>query len=92
MAAHNKVLQCGFVTPGHIPVWVTDGVVQDSGVPISDFGALPMLVSALPLALDNPGLRTMVSDATATTFASVVSGGGSNTVPVYSDGTNWRIG
>jgi hypothetical protein len=38
------------------------------------------------------GARSFVTDANATTFASVVVGGGSNGVPVYSDGTNWRIG
>ncbi|WP_157072480.1 hypothetical protein [Brevundimonas bacteroides] len=38
------------------------------------------------------GARAFVSDANATTFASIVAGGGSNGVPVYSDGTNWRIG
>lgn len=38
------------------------------------------------------GAKSFVSDATATTFASVVAGGGANKVPVYSDGTNWRIG
>lgn len=38
------------------------------------------------------GARAFVSDATATTFASVVVGGGANGVPVYSDGSNWRIG
>ena len=38
------------------------------------------------------GARAFVSDSTATTFAAVVAGGGANGVPVYSDGTNWRIG
>lgn len=38
------------------------------------------------------GARSFVTDANATTFASVVAGGGSNGVPVYSDGTSWRIG
>lgn len=38
------------------------------------------------------GARATVTDATATTFASVVAGGGANTVPVYSTGTDWRIG
>jgi hypothetical protein len=33
-----------------------------------------------------------VSDANATTFASNVAGSGSNIVPVYCDGTNWKIG
>ena len=38
------------------------------------------------------GWTAMVTDANATTFASTVAGGGSNNVPVYYDGTNWRIG
>lgn len=51
----------------------------------------PGLVSALPLA-GTQGRRGMVTDATVTTFASIVAGTGSNIVPVYDDGTNWRIG
>ena len=38
------------------------------------------------------GARSFVTDATATTFLSVVAGGGANKVPVVSDGTNWLIG
>lgn len=38
------------------------------------------------------GARGFVTDATATTFASVVAGGGANKVPVCFDGTNWIIG
>jgi len=38
------------------------------------------------------GKRAFASDANATTFHSIVAGGGSNFVPVFSDGTNWRIG
>ena len=38
------------------------------------------------------GLRAMVTDATATTFASVVVKGGTNTVPVYATGKVWLIG
>lgn len=36
--------------------------------------------------------QAFVTDANATTFASVVAGGGANFVPVYSDGIDWRIG
>ena len=43
-------------------------------------------------ATSGVGARSFVSDANATTFASIVAGGGANKVPVYSDGTNWRIG
>lgn len=52
-----------------------------------------LTVSALPAAATaGAGARAFVADANATTFASIVAGGGANTVPVYSDGTNWRIG
>lgn len=36
--------------------------------------------------------RAFVTDANATTFGSVVAGGGANKVPVFHDGTDWRIG
>lgn len=49
-------------------------------------------VANLPDATSNIGVRLFVTDATSTTFASIVAGGGSDKVPVYSDGTNWRIG
>ena len=49
-------------------------------------------VSTLPTASGKSGARAFVTDATATTFASVVVGGGAYKVPVYSDGTNWLIG
>jgi hypothetical protein len=53
----------------------------------------PVAVSALPAAATvGAGTRGFVNDATATTFASTVTGGGANTVPVYSDGSNWLIG
>jgi hypothetical protein len=54
---------------------------------------VPTTVAALPAAsAANKGSRAVVTNATATTFASVVAGGGSNTVPVFSNGTNWLIG
>ena len=50
-----------------------------------------LAVAALPAA-SSTNARYVVTDATSTTFGAAVTGGGSNTVPVYSDGTNWRIG
>ena len=60
-------------------------------------GSIPALtvytVATLPsAATSGTGARAFVSDANATTFASTVAGGGANKVPVYSDGTNWKIG
>jgi hypothetical protein len=50
-------------------------------------------VATLPSAVDyGVGTRTFVSDALAPTFAATVVGGGAVTVPVYSDGTNWKVG
>jgi hypothetical protein len=50
-------------------------------------------VASLPAAgTAGAGARSLVTDANATTFQSIVAAGGANVVPVYSDGTNWRIG
>lgn len=52
-----------------------------------------LTVATLPAAATaGAGARAFVTNANATTFASIVAGGGANGVPVYSDGTNWRIG
>jgi hypothetical protein len=58
-----------------------------------DTSAHVTTVSALPVAsASNKGVRYMVTDANATTFWTIVAAGGTNVVPVTSDGTNWRIG
>lgn len=51
-----------------------------------------LAVGSLPSAVGIAGARFLVNNATVTTFASVVAAGGANIVPVFSDGTNWRIG
>jgi hypothetical protein len=63
----------------------------------SGSGYIPALtvytVATLPSAATaGVGARSFVSDATLAVFASTVVGGGANKVPVYSDGTNWKIG
>ena len=51
------------------------------------------LVADLPsAAASGSGARAFVSDATGPTFGNVVVGGGAVKIPVYSDGTNWRVG
>lgn len=56
----------------------------------------PVLVSALPSAATvGAGTRGFVSDGSTTLILGLgltVVGGGSNKVPVYSDGTNWIVG
>ena len=51
-----------------------------------------LTVATLPPAATNKGVGFLVSDANATAFWTIVAGGGANTVPVRSDGVNWRIG
>lgn len=38
------------------------------------------------------GCRSFINDAMAPVFGSIVVGGGSVNIPVYHDGTNWRVG
>lgn len=50
-------------------------------------------VSALPSAATvGRGSRTFVTDALTPTFQATVAGGGAVFTPVYSDGTNWKVG
>jgi len=39
-----------------------------------------------------PGLGSQLADALAPTFGATVVTGGAVAVPVYSDGTNWKVG
>jgi hypothetical protein len=59
------------------------------------FVTLSVVAYANLPAATTSGRKAFINNANlaaAGNFGSLVSGGGSNTVPVYSDGTNWRIG
>ena len=50
-------------------------------------------VGSLPNASTaGSGARAFVNDANTVTFYANVGSGGSNSVPVFSDGTSWRVG
>ena len=53
--------------------------------PVS-FANLPSASSA------GAGARAFITDGAGTTFNAVAAGGGANYVPVFSDGTDWRVG
>ena len=60
-------------------------------------GVVPSLtnytVATLPSAVTSgKGARSFVTDALAPTFGTTVVAGGAVAVPVYSDGTNWKVG
>ncbi len=75
---------------------VSDGTIEPSLLVYNRAAGMALsLVSELPAAASSPGGIAMVSDATVVAsgnFGAIVAGTGGNTVPVYSDGTNWRIG
>ena len=77
--------------------------VSSSPAPsISGFSSVSALAFTSPVvayanlpAATTAGQRAFISDANlvaAGNFGNTVSGSGSNTVPVYSDGTDWRVG
>ena len=72
-------------TANSIPLVVnTDGTI----------GSQVMTVADLPVATTS-GLRTFVSDSNRVAsgnFGATIAAGGSNIVPVYSNGANWLIG
>jgi len=50
-------------------------------------------VATLPFAsVAGKGARAFVTDALAPVFGATVATGGAVAVPVYSDGTNWKVG
>jgi hypothetical protein len=50
-------------------------------------------VATLPgAAILGVGARAFVIDSSVSTFGTTVAGGGSTRVPVYSDGTDWKVG
>jgi len=56
-------------------------------------GTTVYTVDTLPSAVTSgAGTRTFVSDSSVTTFNTTVASGGANTVPVFSNGTNWKVG
>jgi hypothetical protein len=56
-------------------------------------GTTVYTVATLPSAVTSgAGTRAFVSDSSVTTFNTTVASGGANTVPVFSNGTNWKVG
>lgn len=69
--------------------WVSGGVVVYEPAGGYSSTVANLLGSSVPV---KEGHRAFVTDANATTFASTVAAGGANKVPVYRDGTVWKIG
>jgi hypothetical protein len=68
--------------------------ITSTGITVSGIvKTTPIAVNALPSAATaGTGARAFVTDANTVTFYSNVGNGGSNSVPVFSNGTNWLVG
>lgn len=84
----NTDCDVGFVRSSAGVVKVTNGSTGSGTLLLA-----PVAVASLPSASSaGAGARHTVNDASGPTFGATVSGGGSTVVPVYSDGTNWKVG
>ncbi|CAB4120892.1 hypothetical protein UFOVP2_50 [uncultured Caudovirales phage] len=48
--------------------------------------------ASLPAAATFPYMRTVITDCNTVVFNAAAAGGGANKIPVWSDGTVWRVG
>ena len=79
-ASFNFVSTTGILS---VPNITTTGVVKTTA----------MTYNQLPLAgVAGPGARSFITDANTTTFLAQVGAGGSNAVPVVSNGSFWMVG
>ena len=62
------------------------------GVVCNSVQTTPTTFAQLPNPVGNAGGRAFITDCTVTTFGTAAAGGGSNQVPVWSNGTNWYVG
>lgn len=62
------------------------------GVVCNTVQTTPRTFAQLPNAVGLTGGRAFITDGSTATFGATVAGGGSNKVPVYSDGAVWKVG
>lgn len=87
---HATLANVGTLTSGATTALAWNATAVTAFVPVK---GPAYTVATLPAAATvGASSRAFASDANATTFNSIVAGGGANYVPVFSDGTNWRIG
>jgi hypothetical protein len=65
-----------------------DSIGYRMRVPITE----PTTFAQLPTDWPKEGMRGYITDGSTTTFHATVTGGGANKVPVFYDGSNWRVG
>jgi hypothetical protein len=94
VAVTNTVTAANIVTTGTYGNITGANVISANTVTVTTcVRTQPVTFSALPSASGvGAGARAYITDGNTSTFGSQVSGGGANSVPVYSNGTNWYVG
>jgi hypothetical protein len=82
----NTISVAGNITTGNIS---TTGNIQSNGLMQTRVYTVDNLPNAQTSGI---GARAFVSDSSIVSFNSLVSNGGTAAVPVFSDGTAWRVG
>lgn len=95
--AGGNVVASGSVTANNFVTSGASGNITGANVISTNIlKTVTTTVSSLPTASSaGAGARAFVTDANLAAsgnFGATISGSGSNNVPVYSDGTSWRIG
>lgn len=81
-----------YLNVNDVTVIVQDGVTKKAAIALFQ-GSTTYTVATLPSASSSgQGARAFVTNALSPTFGSTVVGGGAVATPVYSDGTNWKVG
>lgn len=66
--------------------------VNLGAVTCSSVQTTPITYAQLPDPVGIAGTRAFITDGSTATFNATVAGGGANKVPIFSDGTNWKVG
>lgn len=99
--AASYILKAKNIGQGFVRVYGSAGSPPTGGTGVTFkkiSGFLPLnntvyTFANLPSAvISGVGSRSFVTDSSVNAFNTTVAGGGANKVPVFSDGTNWKVG
>jgi hypothetical protein len=93
-AAQPNITSTGTLTSLTITGNITAGNANLGNLITANYVKLnPIAFASLPTAANaGSGVKAIITDGNTTTYYANVSGGGTNTVPVFSTGTVWKVG
>ena len=92
-AGNTNVQDTSISSPSAGVVAIGTGAAGDfaGALKLTRLVTAPLTFATLP-ASPSTGARCMITDATSTVFAALATTGGAIIMPVFYDGTNWKIG